>query len=241
MVACADVMEEAQNRALVYRMLAQVFFAPLSSQQVEKLAVVDWKAVAEAEDVLLADGCNDVYRALRRLNTGTCDELAADYTAVFYGVTTHEGRSAMPYASLFAGNDGQVMGLPRGRMYRLLKSEQMRTARELDVPDDHLSFMLEFMAEQCDRAAQNLQRGDVRGASERFELLRTFVEEEVLGWFPEFQELSMRLVRTRFYRGVLKITGALLSNESGLCTASIEALKSFDANCDDRPEALLEE
>lgn len=43
MVACADVMEEAQNRALVYRMLAQVFFAPLSSRQVEKLVAVDWK------------------------------------------------------------------------------------------------------------------------------------------------------------------------------------------------------
>lgn len=229
MVECADVIEETQNRAQVHRMLAQVFFAPLTVEQVEQLAAVDWLTIGGGDESLLAEGCNDVNRALRRMNTGTRDELAADYTAVFYGTLTHEGRSAMPFASLFEGEEGQVMGLPRGRMYRALKNEGMRTAEGLDVPDDHLSFILELLAEQCDCAVACLKTFDVEGARGKFEAQRMLVEQEVLTWFPAFYELASQMVRTRFYRGMLKIACDFLSEEPAACAKSIASLSAaFD-------------
>ena len=39
---------------------------------------------------------------------------------------------------------------------------------------------------------------------------RQFVEEHVLTWFPQLQELAMAMLGTRFYKGVLKITRGYL-------------------------------
>lgn len=225
MVECADVIEETRNRAQVHRMLAQVLFAPLTGEQVDRLAAVDWLAIGGNDGSLFAEGCNDVYRSLRRMNTGTRDELASDYTAVFFGAVTHEGRSAMPFASLFENEEGQVMGLPRGRMHHLLKNERMRTAEGLDVPDDHLSFMLEFLAQQCDRVVACLEASGVEDACDKLELQRTFVKQEVLTWFPAFYELASQMVRTRFYRGMLKIAYDFLSEEPRACAGSISSLE----------------
>ena len=41
----------------------------------------------EAADGTTDDGRNDIMRYLRRRNTGTREELASDFTSVFYGIS----------------------------------------------------------------------------------------------------------------------------------------------------------
>ena len=102
-------IELLSQRAEMYKVLAQLYFRPLSSEQVNALSEQDWKSLAE-DGSAAADACNDIYRALRRMNTGTVDDLAADFTAVFYGASTHDGKTAQPYASLFMHDGNQIMG-----------------------------------------------------------------------------------------------------------------------------------
>lgn len=201
-------------REALYHLLAQLFFRPLTLQQLDVLGRIDWKQLSEQKDAANADACNDIYRALRRRNTGTLDELAADYTAVFYGTVTHEGKTAQPFASLFTYNGGQIMGQARGNAYQAFKAAHMRVTEGLDVPDDHLSFLLEFMAQLCQGAIKDLENGGT--ADRAFAEQRNFFESNIAPWIGAFIELASSTVSTRFYRGVLKLTQSFLSCEAEL-------------------------
>lgn len=94
-----EIAESVRDRAEMYRLLAQVYFKPLSQEQIDALAQAGLAALAADDASPLADGYNDVYRYLRRMNTGTRQELASDFTSVFYGIQTYEGRAAQPIES----------------------------------------------------------------------------------------------------------------------------------------------
>lgn len=208
-------IELLSQRAEMYKVLAQLYFRPLSSEQVNALSEQDWESLAE-DGSAAADACNDIYRALRRMNTGTADDLAADFTAVFYGASTHDGKTAQPYASLFMHDGNQIMGEACSEAYHAFKSECIRVAQGIDMPDDHLSFMFEFMAKLCERAKLCVDASDESEAVRIVSLQRTFLEKQVTPWVNDFLDLALSMVATRFYRGVIKLTGAFLNEEKQL-------------------------
>ena len=67
----AEMVASVRDRAEMYRLLAQVYFKPLSQEQIDALAQADLAALAVGDASPFADGYNDVYRYLRRMNTGT--------------------------------------------------------------------------------------------------------------------------------------------------------------------------
>ena len=141
-----EIAESVRDRAEMYRLLAQVYFKPLSQEQIDALAQAGLAALAADDASPLADGYNDVYRYLRRMNTGTRQELASDFTSVFYGIQTYEGRAAQPIESLYRSDGGLVMGKASGEVYRAFRESRVKVHEGLDLPDDHLSFLFEFMA-----------------------------------------------------------------------------------------------
>ena len=50
---------------------------------------------------------------------------------------------------------------------------------------------------------------------EVLEKQRSFLTEHVTSWYADFQALASAIVQTRFYRGVLKLTGAFIDEEPG--------------------------
>ena len=186
------------DRAALYRMLAQLYFKPLTQEQIDALAEADLAAIASEDGSPFADGYNDLYRYLRKRNTGTRQELASDYTATFYGTQTYKGRAAQPFESLYRYGGGFVMGEASGEVHRVFRESYVRVREGLDLPDDHLSFLFEFMARQCDGLSDLIADG-------RF--------AHVASWFPRFKALASKLVSTRFYRGCLKITQAFVEDE----------------------------
>ena len=209
----ASAAESARDRAGMYRMLAQLYFKPLSQDQIDALAGADLASLAADAESPFAGGYNDLYRYLRRKNTGTRQELAADFTSVFYGTQTYEGRAAQPIESLYRASNGMVVGEASGEVYRTFKEARLKVREGLDLPDDHLSFMFEFMAILCDQIAERLESGDASAALELNEKQCGFFEHHIASWFPRFKALAGKLVTTRFYRGCLKITQAFLAGE----------------------------
>ena len=216
-----DVVDLLGERAGTYRLLARLFFKPLTQEEIDGLAGSEfaqtgpYSRAVEDEACTADDGRNDIARYLRRRNTGTREELACDFTGAFYGVTTVEGRSAMPYESLFrCGEEGALlMGVPRGEMYREFKANRVRVPEGVDIPEDHLSFMFDYLALLCDRTAECARRGDLAGAQALLGKQETFLRDHVESWYPQFRELAERVVQTRFYRGCLKLVSAFLESE----------------------------
>lgn len=211
-LACAiDLLED---RASLYRLLASLYYQPLSEEQIDALAASDLAKLASDSESPFAPAYRDLHGALRLRHTGTKEELAADFTGAFYGIRTREGRTAQPFESLFrTQGPGQLMGEARSEVYRELRARRLQVAEGLDLPEDHLSFLCTYLAHLCDQAAAAANAGDREGARAALADQRAFFDAHIASWADTFIAQARLMVETRFYRGVLKLTEAFFAEE----------------------------
>lgn len=209
MADTAELVEVLKNRSAFYRTLSSLYFNTLAQEQIDTLAHTDFSAFGADEPLLIA-GFDDMRRYLSKRNTGTRQELAVDFTSTFMGTQTYEGRTAAPYESVFRSESGLLMQEPRNEVYRTFKKAAIKLREGVDLPEDHLSFEFEFLAILCDRIVEALNDDDAGRAIRILKAQRTFMEDHILSWFDDLAELANKILQTRFYRGVLKITKGYL-------------------------------
>lgn len=209
MTDTAEVIEVLKNRSSFYRTLSSLYFSTLTQEQIDSLAETDLSSFG-ADEPLLVAGFDDMHRYLRKRNTGTRQELAVDFTSTFVGAQAYEGRYAVPYESVFRSESGLLMQEPRNEVYRTYKKAAIKLREGVNLPEDHLSFEFEFLAILCDRVVEALDDGDTGRAIEILESQKTFIEDHILSWFDDLAELANKMLQTRFYRGVLKVTKGYL-------------------------------
>ncbi|MGV8084126.1 MAG: molecular chaperone [Coriobacteriia bacterium] len=222
------LIEVLKNRAAFYRTLSSLYFRTLPQEQIDTLAQTDFSAFDGGEP-LLAEGFNDIRRYLRKRNTGTRQELAIDFTCCFLGANAFEGRYAVPYESVFRGETGLMMQEPRNEVYRTYKKAAIKLREGIDLPEDHLSFEFEFLAILCDRAAEQLNAGDIESAIKTLSAQQAFIEDHIVSWFGDLAELARKMLKTRFYRGVLKITEGYLKVDQEAIRDLIAELQGEEA------------
>lgn len=206
-VAALNAVLEA--RASFYEMLASLYFKPLTQGEIESMASADFSAYVDISD-WFADGLNDMARYLRKRTTGTRQELAVDFTGAFAGTSTYGGKTAVPYKSVFTSSEGLMYQEGYREVFAAYKREAVKRRDGLDWPDDHLSFLFQFVALMSRRAERALAAGDAPTALHDLVASRAFLEEHICSWFDSFSDSAGRLLSTRFYRGVLKVTRGFL-------------------------------
>lgn len=223
-----ELREEIKARADFYRMLKDLYFRALTQDEIDAMAQTDYTELrAGKEESLMAEGFDDIFRYLRKRNTGTRQELSADHTGAFLGTRVVAGKQAMPYESLFRDESGLLMRGPRTEVFRAYKEARIMLPEGMNIPEDHLAFEFEFMAILCDRAVACLDQGDWSGCDAQLALQEEFFEAHIASWFDLFYERAMNFVQTRFYRGVLKVTKAYLDEEP----ASLADARAASASC----------
>jgi len=207
-----SVISVLEGRASSYRMFSRMFLKPLSETDIDEIIESDYAAAAEtlAGTGALADGFNDMGRYLRKRNTGTRQLLATDFTMCFDGVEAVGGEVAVPYASIFIGKEALLNQEPRHRAYRIYQTESVKLKAGINLPEDHLSFELEFLSILSDRAAAAYKRGNREETVRNLEVSREFINEHILSWYDLFMERAGKVLKTRFYRGVMKATKGYL-------------------------------
>lgn len=206
-----------------YDLLAALYFKPLSAQQVEAFAGYDLHPYAEVNEDM-AEGVNHIVRYLGRRNTGTRQELAVDYTSSFGGLSTYEGLYAVPVQSVFTSAEGLMYQQSYHQVHEIFEREGIVRAQGYDYPDDHLSFLFEYLSRQSEHIA-DLLRDDESALALRLVLhCRRFLDEHVASWFPLLRQRAERLVETRFYRGVLALTQGYLDFDRELLEQASDAL-----------------
>lgn len=202
------LVEVLEGRREFYLALAGFYFKPLTQDQIDVMAQTDYSAFG-TDEPLLEEGFNDITRFLRKRNTGTRQMLAIDFTSSFGGAQTYKGQTATPYASVFLSEEGLLSQKQRSDVFQVFKRNLLRVI-DSSTPDDHLSFMLEFLAIMSDRAADALREGHDDDARACLEESRDFIKGHILTWFDSLAEAAGRLIEARFYRGVLKVTKGYL-------------------------------
>lgn len=208
--SCAEELASAlMGRASFYETLASLYFKPLSQEQIDAMAASDFSAYAQTNEFFSA-GFNDITRYLRKRNSGTRQNLAVDFTTAFGGVGTYEGKTAVPYKSVFTSDEGLMFQEGYQEVFQALKNESVKLRDGLDWPCDHISFMFQFMALQSRRINSALELGNIEEALRLIENSQEFLGKHILSWFSTFVDLALKLLKTRFYRGVLEITQGFL-------------------------------
>ena len=219
------VLETLSNRETFYSMLSMFYANTLTQEQIDSLAQIDYAALMTGHE-LLDEGFDDIRRYLRKRNTGTRQALATDYTGSFAGVKTYEERTAVPCGSLFLDPEGHYYTHQRGVVYGIYKQELFRLNSGVYLPEDHLSFELEFLGLMSKDCRQALEDGDLDLALHKLQVSRDFIEQNILSWFDDFQEIASKLIETRFYRGVMRVTKGWLQLDLQTCADLAEEIRT---------------
>lgn len=219
-----DICEVLSGRASTYQLLSRLFFLPLKQDEVEQIADSGLDSSA-FEEGLCKSGVEDMMAYFKRLNAGTRQELAVDFTSSFGGAHTYEERQALPYRSLFMeGSDRLLFAQGHTQAYETYKSACLKRREGLDYPDDHFSFMCDFMKIMSSRSVEALKDGNPEEAKENLKSSQAFLREQMLSWFDDFSDLASHIVETRFYRGVLKFTKGYLEFDDMVLSDLIEVI-----------------
>lgn len=213
------------GRSAFYNMLAGLFYQPLKQEQIDNIAEMDYSMFDGASSEI-SEGFDDIRRYLRKAHGGTREELAVDFTGSFGGISTFEGKTASPYASLFTDDSGLIYRKAWEEVFRAYKKNGVRLREDLDLPEDHLSFLCQFMGFLADRAYHEAQAGDMAQLRSTLETSLSFLDTHILPWYPAFSDVASALIETRFYRGVLKIAHGYFVFDRTLLSESLEGLQS---------------
>lgn len=203
MISLEEFAKIEANRAALYRFVAKLFRAPLTSEDIEMLAASDL-ATRAGDEAGIGHGLKVMGRYLAKRNTGTRETLGRDYTCAFLGVQEAEGKVALPFESAFTSDHQRYMGEARGKVYNIYKRCSLRLADGIDLPEDHLSFMCDFMAAMIDRTVTLFEEKDDASLRQNLLLQRAFLDRHIRNWFPEFARIASAIVQERFYKGALE-------------------------------------
>ena len=95
-------------------------------------------------------------RYLARRGPDARQDLAVDYARVFLAAGVYEGETAVPYESVYTSPEGILMQDSRDEVVRAYRRWGLAIPRDLNVPEDHLAFELEFMGRLSERIAAGL-------------------------------------------------------------------------------------
>lgn len=225
---CHDMVGVLMNYRSFLGFLARLFYSPLSQEELDSLKATDLAPLAadpESEgEAMLAEGVEDMVAALESDAGDQRLWLNVDYTSAFYGVNQVGETSAVPCESVFAGSERRLYGELQAIVFNSFKRDALKLREGLDVPDDHLSFELQYVAVMCKRAAEALEKGDSHSACLSMDKAAAFSRAHILNWIGDLGAALNGLVKCGFYPGLVKAT-------RGFVTLVAEGLESMAGDC----------
>ena len=207
--ATGEVISMLQGHAAFLDLMARVLFSPLSQSDIDSLRA---SGLSAADDEPASDAERELAEGLRLMDEGLAGpgdvrlDLNVDYTGAFYGVSQYEGKFAAPFESVFRDGKAELYGESRNEVFRQLKGDALRLRDGIDLPEDHISFELQYMAILERRAAEALASGDGAAAARLMRKASAFAREHPLSWIDDLYAVADKLLELGFYRGALKAT-----------------------------------
>ena len=182
----SDVVGMAAYRSRMYRMAASVFAVEPSLQMLED--AVAGAAHAKSEDCILP--CE---RALLEHLAGLEGEsfevvrtrIATEYAELFVGPRPP---LAPLYESLYAGYPRRLFSETTAQVRRFYQRFGLAVEKRNQIPDDHISFELEFLADLCEREAQAQDCGDAGAADGLRRAELEFIALHLGLWIGDFAD-----------------------------------------------------
>lgn len=206
----SESVEIMKERASLYSLLARVYRREVDKSFLETLASLS----VESDSVKFNEGLKESKEAISNSEDAILD-FAVDYARIFLGAGIAKGVAAYPYESVYTSKDRLVMQEAYEKVVKIFRANGVGKL-DADLYEDHAALELEFMSLLCRRAVELIEKGDEAGLEENLDLQKSFLNEHLLNWMPEFLETIRRCPGSGFYKGFSKATEAFLGMEKEL-------------------------
>ena len=211
--------------------LSSILFLELTQTQIDALKDLDWTQMA-TDDMSpeMASGYKGIGRYLARSGANVRQDLAVEYARIFLGAGVSEEQLAVPFESVFTSPEGIMMQDSRDDVVRVFRSQGMAVDKDLNVPEDHISFELDFLAFMAERTAAALDAQDgsatkdpadpatatnqadaVNQVADLISVQVSFIENHLLNWIDPLMERVEACALSPFYPSVMKVLKSTLT------------------------------
>ncbi len=218
-----DEMKSAlSERSAFYRFLSSIFFKEVTDELIDKLHAQ--VATVEDDGTLAGQGWRELRHYLSRKGPDPRTELAVDYARTFLAAGTVEGDAACPFESIYTSEEHLIMQDARDEVRLEYIRQGVNVDASLNLPEDHLSFELEFMAIMSDRAHTALVQDDAATARAALQVQRDFAQAHLLNWLPLLTEAVINTAHQEFYVAICHITQGFVEQDVELLDEMIGLL-----------------
>ena len=229
MLTQQELLDFFSEGADTYRFLSQVFFKELNAEAIAELAAAEYPD--ETGNVCLDEGYRLVRRYFAFSATDRRTQLACEYARIFLaaGVFTKERQTAVPYESVFTGDERIMMGDARDDVVARFLEDGFQVNPDLHEPEDHLAFELEYLVNMNERAGECAQAKDKAQLRRNVVRQLEFIEGHLLNWIPALREVAQEYAKLTFYPGMLLVAQGALEQGRNLLRDILEQLDGTSA------------
>lgn len=210
------------GREKTYLFLAELYKTEITEKMYESLQRMDSTAYSGTP---LEPGYALIRKYIESTPIDPITELAVDFAKIFLGAGVLEKELASsPYESVYTSRERLIMQDARDKVLTIYRLNGVDKIKGFDVPEDHISIELEFMAHLCKETIHASENGEDEKARQLIETQRSFIKDHLLNWIPLFCEEINQFSLTDFYRGVALLTLSFLNMDKEMLDGITEGV-----------------
>ncbi len=210
-----NLLKHESSRMIVFRLLSDCFFLPDPGLS-EKLEQLEFNMtnVCEAAVHLIKDMRKE-FKAGADL-----EPLKVDFSKLSIGPYN---LPAPPYGSVYLESGRKMMGDSTLDVRNRYREAGLDTAKTFKDAPDHISAELEFMYYLIFKEIDAFANSDIETAIGFIEKQKSFLEDHLMAWVPEFASSIIENAKNTFYTNLAHATTAFLNENYRIVCSVLES------------------
>ena len=212
-----NLLNHESSRMTAFRMLSDCFLLPDQGLS-EKLENLEFSMANVFESAI-----KFVQNMREEFKDGAdLEPLKVDFSKLFIGPYQ---LSAAPYGSVYLESERKMMGDSTLDVRNRYREAGLDTAKTFKDAPDHISAELEFMYYLIFKEIEALANSDIETAIGFIRRQKSFLEDHLIAWVPEFARSIAENAENPFYPNLAKATETFLKENYEIVSRFLDANK----------------
>ena len=210
-----NLVNHESSRMTAFRILSDCFFLP-DPGLTELLEDLEFNMTNVCKTAVpLIQNMRKEFKAAADL-----EPLKVDFAKLFVGPYQ---LSAAPYGSVYLEGERKMMGNSTLDVRERYRDAGLDTAKTFKDAPDHISAELEFMHFLIYKEIEAFGNSDLEMATAFIQKQRSFLEDHLMAWVPEFTANVIEHAETLFYKNLALSTETFLKENYHVVSSAFES------------------
>ena len=209
-----NLLNHESSRMEAFRVLSDCYFLP-DPGLIEKLKNLEFNTANVCEPAF-----GFVQKMRKEIETDAdLEAFKVEFSRLFVG--PYE-MPAAPYGSVYLEEGGKMMGDSTLDVKIRYREAGLNTAKTFKDAPDHISAELEFMYYLIFKEVEAFASSDIETAIGFIEKQKSFLEDHLIAWVPEFASSIIENAKNSFYTNLAHATTAFLNENYRVVCSVLE-------------------